>query len=114
MLRAIAQNESVDLDQRNLQFLFNVISITGITSFAPICYLLKRDNRELMTKRNPPRELDERALMSPSPSPIQREPAPQPELSLDIREFVRDRAHGWVAPSPSQWNRAPDRGITVP
>src|SRR5580698_5698250 len=98
----------MELDQRNLQFLFNVISITGITSLATICYLLKRDNQELMTKRNRPRELDRRDLESPpaSPSPAVPEPQPgtlvqkeaaQPETAIDIRQFVAHRAHGWIA-----------------
>ncbi len=107
------------LDQHNLQFLINVISITGITSLAAICYLLKRDNQELMTRRTPLREPDRRDLESPSassspavsaPEPdtqVQKEAA-QPETVIDIRQYVAHRAHGWIAPSESQWNRRLD------
>jgi hypothetical protein len=101
----------MELDQRNLQFLFNVISFTGIASFAPICYLLKRDNQGYGAQRNPPPELDRHCLnLPPSLPPAVSVPEPEtpiqkePEVSTDIRQYVMHRAHSWVAPSASQWN----------
>jgi hypothetical protein len=105
----------MELDQRNLQFLFNVIAITGITSLAAICYFLKRENQELLNKSNPLpdgywhdpellRELDRHdvnlqaslppAVSVPKPdTPIQKEPEVQPEIGMDIRQYMTRRVH---------------------
>jgi hypothetical protein len=114
----------MELDQQHLQFLFTVIAITAITSLAAICYLLRRDNQRLLTKFNPQPEVERNELKNLSvPSQaaaaqkpdalVPSEPEAKPGKGTDIREFVTHRAHTWVAPSASQWNRRLDSNRTV-
>ena len=115
----------MELDQQHLQFLFAVMAITAITSLAAICCILRRDKQELLTKINPQREPDRRELdnlAAPQPQAVsvpkldalvQSEPEAQPGMGMDIRQFVTDRAHSWIAPSASQWKRRAGRDRTV-
>jgi hypothetical protein len=109
----------MELDQQRLQFLFTVIAITAITSLASICYLLRRDKQKLLTKFNPQPEVERSELKNlaaapqaaPAPQPHalgQSAPEAQPGMGMDIRQYVTQRAHSWIAPSASQWKRRRD------
>ena len=39
------------MEPTQLQLVLNVITITGVTSLAGYCYLLKKENRKLATER---------------------------------------------------------------
>jgi hypothetical protein len=123
----------MELDQPHLQWIFNVIAITAVTSLGTICYLLKRDKDELLAgELNPRREPDQhhsKDLAPPPPVPASKHSAPEqhataqkesptppapgspptpqapPARDTGIRQFVTQRSQGWVAPSPSQWKK---------
>lgn len=78
-----------------LQLILNVIGITGVTSLALICYLLKRDNRALATEVCFLREQQRRD------APIIAEPGSarsvRPPLDDDdISQYVAQRARRWA------------------
>jgi hypothetical protein len=112
------------LDQPKLQLIFNVITITGVSAFGTISYLLKRDYEKLLAKIDPSPEQDQHHSQDPAspppavsklqqPATAQHEIVPKESAALpapearpthgDIRQFVTQRAQGWTAPSPSQW-----------
>jgi hypothetical protein len=106
----------MELDPQHLQLIFNVIAITGVTSLAAICYLLKRDKQELLNRLNPqcePDQHDQKHLAPPSSAAsapeqgaiLRKEPDALPVRDTSIRQYVTAHAQGWIAPSPSQWNR---------
>jgi hypothetical protein len=39
------------METAQLQLIFNVVAITGVTSLASFCYILRKDNRKLASER---------------------------------------------------------------
>ena len=82
------------LDQRTLQLMFNVVMITGVTSLAIICHLLREDNKRLALKARFGEQQDYTSTR------LAREPecvpaAPEPFAHQDIRQFVAGRSQEW-------------------
>jgi hypothetical protein len=112
------------LDGPALQLIFNVVMITGVTSLALICHLLKRDNQkltvELDLRQDQGRIHSEimRAQAVPSASMPEQsantleEPGCEPEstaamnalpmMHQDIRQYVARRAQHWIVPSATK------------
>lgn len=83
------------LDQNTLQLVFNVVLITGVTSLAVMCHLLRQDNKKLTLKARF-REQQERYISTrlgreSESAPALAEPSAQP----DIRQFVARRSQEW-------------------
>jgi hypothetical protein len=92
------------MDISHLQLIFNVIAITGITSLAWCCYILKRENQALLAAKLTSSPERRSADSTPDQgAAIRKEPNSPPVPETDIRQFVTQRAQGWTAPSPSQW-----------
>jgi len=77
------------MEPDQLQLIFNVVVITGVSSLASFCYLLKKENRKLATAA------DGAAKTSPSPqcAPTSSRVAISQQ---DIRSFASDRRTKWV------------------
>jgi hypothetical protein len=100
--RICAKINGMGLDQPALQWLFNVVMITGFTSLAVLCYVQKEDNKRLTL------ELAQRGLrneklpipMKPSAAgPISEDKIGSKASPLehqDIRHFVALRSQNWV------------------
>ena len=98
--RKLPSIESMELDRPTLQLIYNIVMITGVTSLALICQLLKRDKHKLNIERNLRSEKDR----PPSASRCcesQRVEALNalPMMHPDIREYVTRRAQDWRARS---------------
>jgi hypothetical protein len=77
------------------QLIFNVIAITGLTSLAVICRMLKRDNEKLtveLRERNG-HTLKIRTRRMPRASVLAKRPASPEE---DIRQYVSRRMDKWI------------------
>lgn len=104
------------LDQPQLQLVFNVIALTGVSAFGTISYLLKRDYEQLLAKINTSREQDQHhpkepaALPAPEARPARDVP---PARDTDIRRYVTQRAQTWTAPSASQWKPCRDTAASA-
>jgi hypothetical protein len=104
----------MELDPTKLQLIFNVGMITGVTSLAVICRLLKRDNQKLsveLKQRNERRvvhteimrrkavpspwepEHSANLLGAPDRAAVRKAP---PEVRQDIRQYVAQRAQSWM------------------
>jgi len=90
----------MELDQ--LQLLFNVATITGVTSLATFCYLLRRANKELTSELNHQRMFGRTfpdhaggALGSRLDTTKEQNPNAPPTVHRDIREFVAARSQDW-------------------
>ena len=82
-------------DQRTLQLMFNVVMITGVTSLAIICHLLREDNKKLALKARF-REQQERYTSTRLDLESEYLPAaPQSFAKQDIHQFVADRSQEW-------------------
>jgi hypothetical protein len=83
------------IDLPHLQLIFNVIAITGLTSLAAICTMLKRDNQKLtMELRNQDGDDPDRAS-----APENDRIAPYTALASgneNIRQYVSRRIPDWV------------------
>jgi hypothetical protein len=87
--------ESMELNQLQLQFMFNVIAITAIASLALTCILLKRDMNKLIS------QLDLRRIQNRNRPSVSTTLAPDALaiMEQDIRQFVACRVQSWnVAP----------------
>ena len=78
----------MELDQSHLQFVFNVIAITGLTSLALIWSILKRDKERLSSSQ-------------PAPPAAPEQPAIRPNevaviANQDIRLYVSGRMQDWI------------------
>ena len=69
------------MEPAQIQLGLNVVMLTGVTSLAGYCYLLKKENRKLACDRK-------------APGP---ESAEIPSAPVDIRSFAADRRTRWVA-----------------
>ena len=87
----------MELDQPTLQLIFNVVTITGVTSVALICHLRRRDKQKLAAELNLRQTRDR---LHSEIVTVQTAPAASiPEQSAthqDIREFVARRAQNWT------------------
>ena len=87
----------MQLDHPTLQLIFNVVTITGVTSVALICHLRKRDNQKLAAELNLRQTRDR--LHSEIVTVQTASSASMPEQSAmpqDIRQFVARRAQVWT------------------
>jgi hypothetical protein len=88
------------MEPNQLQLVLNVVTITGVTSFAGYCYLLRKENRKLAAERRPDSESERRDNHQSVPAVI--EPATFPvtaideDIRQDIRNFAAGRRSGWV------------------
>ena len=69
-----------------LQLVLNVITITGVTSLAGYCYLLKKDNRKLASERKAPGTAADQTVASASEGAVEQ----------DIRTFASTSRDRWV------------------
>jgi len=75
--------------------MFNVVMITGVTSLAIICHLLREDNKKLALKARV-REQQERYTSTRLDRGSESMPAaPGPFAHQDIRQFVAGRSQEW-------------------
>jgi hypothetical protein len=78
------------MEPTQLQLVLNVVCITGATSLAGFCYLLKKENRKLATElkvvRGVPPVASAKALVK----------SPVASVPQDIRQFASARRTGWV------------------
>jgi hypothetical protein len=90
----------MELNQPQVQLIFNVIAITAITSLAVMCALLKRDKDNLAAEinRRSHGSLNQSEAPAALPQPTPRVSVP-PSTQQDIRQFVAHRAQVWMAPS---------------
>ncbi len=89
-------------DQSTLQLLFNVVMITGVTSLAIICHLLRQDNKKLTLKARF-REQQERYVSTRLGRETECVPAlAEPIAHQDIRQFVARRSQEWNKVSDSR------------
>ena len=88
------------MEPNQLQLVLNVVMITGVTSLAGYCYLLRKENRKLAAERR----LDSESELQDDPqiAPAANEPADLPLTAIDqnirqdIRNFAAGRRSGWV------------------
>jgi hypothetical protein len=90
------------LDQSTLQLVFNFVMITGVTSLAIICHLLRQDNKKLALKARF-REQQERYVSTRRGHESECPPAlREPAEHQDIRQFVARRSPEWNKVSDSR------------
>jgi hypothetical protein len=90
-------------DQPALQWLFDVVMITGFTSLAVLCYALKQDNKKLALELAEGQQLrDEHSEITTTQSAAPGSASEQktdskasPLEHQDIRHFVARRSHHW-------------------
>ena len=75
------------METAQLQLIFNVVAITGVTSLASFCYLLRKDNRKLAAQRQA------RSTEVARPVPVEDIALADP----DIRNFAAHRRTQWVS-----------------
>lgn len=96
------------LDHSKLQLLFNVIAITAVTSLTLIWYLRKRDRENMVIRMAALRQAAAARTQKAPEEHAHAETDPAialPGTKPDIRNFVTNRATGWMAPSVAQWNQ---------
>jgi hypothetical protein len=93
------------MEPTQLQLALNVVTITGITSLAGYCYLLKKENQRLATHKadshsNAPQTqavqpaVPAQAVVHPqAPVPSAK---PVKPVDVDIRTFASARRNRWV------------------
>lgn len=91
------------MEQAQLQLVFNVVAITGVTSLASFCYLLKKENRKLATGRQREvRQEYQEATVGVAPASVPGRPGRLPVESTatvapqDIRRLAADQRARWV------------------
>ena len=77
------------METAQLQLIFNVVAITGVTSLASFCYLLRKDNRKLAAERKAGSNQVARPVLVERPAVIHADP--------DIRNFAAHRRAQWVS-----------------
>jgi hypothetical protein len=92
------------LDHPVLQWLFDVVMITGFTSLAVLCYVLKRDNKKLtleLAHGQLRQKHSEIPMTQPAvPDAMGEQNTRSKALPLehqDIRHFVARRSPDWLA-----------------
>jgi hypothetical protein len=74
------------MEPSQLQLILNVVTITGITSLAGYCYLLRKENRTLATQRK-----------EGSGEVVPSVPSAEPRIpEQDIRSFASASRTRWV------------------
>ncbi|MBZ5674488.1 MAG: hypothetical protein LAP61_09605 [Acidobacteriia bacterium] len=84
------------MEPTQLQLVLNVVTITGMTSLAGYCYLLKKENRRLATraqKEAPKAEVVQTVVHLPSAASAAK---PAATVELDIRTLASARRARWV------------------
>jgi len=105
---ACVRIKGMELDQPALQWLLNVVVITGFTSLVVLCYVLKKENQRLTlklahrqlrdeqsaitTRASGPEGLLSRQITHPTELPLERQ---------DIRDFVAQRSRDWLPSVPN-------------
>ena len=88
------------MEPTQLQLVLNVVTITGITSLAGYCYLLKKENRRLANraqKEAPKAEVVQTVVhLSSASAPAAPAAKPAPAVELDIRTLASARRARWV------------------
>ena len=79
------------MEPTQLQLVFNVVTITGVTSLAGYCYLLKKENRKLASERKRP--ITE--AVQPSPRPAGHPQLRRRQDGMD-QNFASARRNRWV------------------
>jgi hypothetical protein len=83
------------MEPGQLQLIFNVVTITGVTSVAGYCYLLKKEKRKLAIERS----TQNTKAVPPAPTP--KEVA----VDQDIRTYASARRNRWVKDLASSISR---------
>jgi hypothetical protein len=95
----------VAMEPTQLQLVFNVIGITGMSSLASFCYLLRKENRKLTAelKPEPKQTIQDRSVtaMQSAVTGTSRACGSLPPVAVhitkqDVRDFAADRRAGWV------------------
>lgn len=81
------------MEPTQLQLLLNVVTITGVTSLAGYCYLLKKDKQKLAAERKADPHGEARSTEA-EPTGVSVEPVATVEQ--DIRTFASARRTRWV------------------
>lgn len=93
------------MEPAQLQLVLNVITITGVTTMAGYCFLLKKENRKLAAERKADSRGEARCTEAVqtvvSEKPVTTvEPVttlqPVPTVEQDIRTFASARRTRWV------------------
>ena len=94
----------MELDQPALQWLFNVVVITGFNILVVLCYVFKKENQKLTFELAHRRLRDQHsdiAMRASAPAgSISEQKAGPTELPMkpqDIRDFVARRSRDWFA-----------------
>lgn len=78
------------MEPTQIQLAFNVVAITGVTSLASFCFLLKKENRKLASKLGGENRQEEPRYQ------IEVADAPGAAAEKDIRAFAADQRTKWV------------------
>jgi len=78
------------MEPTHIQLVLNVVAITGVTSVAGYCYLLKKDKRELAADKS------DSHGDAPKSEPAQAATAAANSMDQDIRTFAAGRRSQWV------------------
>jgi hypothetical protein len=85
------------MEPTQLQLALNVVTITGVTSLAGYCYLLKKENRKLATQTRKeveaPRVTNVPVIYLESTLPAKK---PVKAVDVDIRTLASSRRNRWV------------------
>ena len=88
------------MEPTQLQLVLNVVTITGMTSLAGYCYLLRKENRRLATRtqKEAPKAEVVQTVVHLSAASASAAPAakPAPAVELDIRTLASARRARWV------------------
>lgn len=87
------------MEPTQLQLVLNVVTITGVTSLAGYCYLLKKENRRLATyKADSHSDAPKAEAMQPVVHPQAPVACAKPvkTADVDIRTFASARRSRWV------------------
>jgi hypothetical protein len=98
------------MEPAQLQLVFNVVAITGVSSLASFCYLLRKENRKLATElESDPHRKERDHLVKAAQSVVIGRPRADLSLQLtlpaartvpakkeDIRAFAAGRRTEWV------------------
>ena len=77
------------MEPTQLQLVLNVVTITGVTSLAGYCYLLKKENRKLTTATDSHSD-------APKAETVRQVVQPVKTVDVDIRTFASARRTRWV------------------
>ena len=87
------------MEPTQLQLVLNVVTITGVTSLAGYCYLLKKENRRLTTRKADSHGAAPKAepvqIVACQPAPVSCA-KPVKTVDVDIRTFASARRNRWV------------------